>query len=120
MSALRTTRPDNRWPRGLCVRVAAALALPVGFLGCGTPPPPGEPPSPHDVGSYDPAWVTHRPELPAPETDRIGYDERTRTLTLYSLPGNGRWMVQMPGDLDGRIVSQQHHLPDGDTSVVLV
>jgi len=119
MNALRMTRPNARWAHGAWVTVATVL-LPVGFLGCGTATPPGAEPSPHAVGSNDPAWITNRPELPPPDADRINYDARTRTLTLYNLPGNDRWLVQLPGESVGRPVPPQHRLPDVDTAEVLV
>jgi hypothetical protein len=99
--------------------VAAAL-LPAGFAGCGTPTPPGPEPSPHAVGANDPAWITNRPELPPPDADRINYDARTRTLTLYDLPRNERWLVQLPGESTGRPVPPQHRLPDVDMAEVFV
>jgi hypothetical protein len=112
------TRPIVRGLRRWSL-AAAALAA-VGFAGCGTPTPPGPEPSPHAVGSNDPAWITSRPELPPPETDEINYDARTRTLTLYDLPRNGRWEVQLPGESAGRPVPPQHRLPDVDMSEVYV
>lgn len=122
MSVLRTTQ--GGWgSRGSCgqwVRMAAVGVLSVGLLGCGTPPPPGLEPPPHAVGLYDPAWMPHRPELPPPQLDRINFDERTRTLSLYALPGNGRWMVQMPGEREGRLVLPQHRVPEADLAEVLV
>jgi hypothetical protein len=102
------------------MRVAGGLLLSVGFCGCGTPTPPDAEPSPHAVGANDPAWITHRPELPAPDTDRINYDIRTRTLTLYELPTNDRWLVQLPGETEGRPVPPQHRLPDVDVSETYV
>jgi hypothetical protein len=117
MSTLRTTRPAVRGLRGWAL--AAAALMPVGFAGCGTPTPPGAEPSPHAVGSNDPAWMTNRPELPAPDPDRINYDARTRTLTLYDLPRNERWEVQLPGQ-GARPVPPQHRLPDVDMSEVYV
>ncbi|MDW8199495.1 MAG: hypothetical protein RMJ56_18030 [Gemmataceae bacterium] len=100
--------------------MAVASVLSVGLMGCGTPPPPGPEPSPHAVGLYDPAWMPHRHELPPPQLDRLNFDERTRTLSLYPLPGNGRWMVQMPGEREGRLVLPQHRLPEADPAEVLV
>jgi hypothetical protein len=90
----------------------AACALPVAVFGCGTATPPSADPPPHAaVGSSDPAWVTHRPNLPPPDTDRINYDIATRTLALYDLPGNDRWLVQLPGEGIGRPVSPVYRLP---------
>ncbi len=110
MTALRITRLRSplklRW-----VRLAVLCALPVGLFGCGTATPPDDSPPNAAVGSYDPPWVTHRPNLPPPDTDRINYDANTRTLTLYNLPGNDRWMVQMPGEGSGQPVAARHRLP---------
>jgi hypothetical protein len=98
------------------IPVAGAFLLSVGSAGCGTPTPPDAEPSSHAVGAYDPAWITHRPELPAPDTDRINYDVRTRTLTLYELSGNERWLLLLPGETDPRPVPPQLRLPDVDIS----
>jgi hypothetical protein len=62
----------------------------------------------------------NRPALPPPDTDRINYDERTRTLTLYDLHGNDRWEVRLPGETVGRLVPPQHRIPDVDLSEVMV
>jgi cholesterol transport system auxiliary component len=119
MTALRRTRPGDRLPFRTWVRVAA-LVLPVGLFGCGSATPPGPDPSPHAAGANDPAWIVNRPALPPPDTDRINYDERTRTLTLYDLPGNDRWVVRLPGEPAGRPVTAQHRIPDADPSEVMV
>lgn len=113
MTPLRITRP-RAWAR------AAALLVPLGLTGCGTATPPGSAPSPHAVGANDPAWIVSRPALPPPDTDRMNYDPRTRTLTLYGLPGNDRWLVQLPGESVGRPVPPQHRLPDVDPAEVMV
>lgn len=118
MNTLRMTRLGVR--QTVALALAAAALVPVGFAGCGTPTPPGPEPSPHAVGANDPAWMTNRPELPAPDADRINYDARTRTLTLYELPRNERWEVQLPGEGVGRPVPPQHRLPDVDMSEVYV
>ncbi len=118
MSALRTTWPTRCGLRA-CALVVAAL-MPLGVAGCGTPTPPGPEPSPHAVGSNDPAWIVSRFELPPPDIDKINYDSRTRTLTLYDLPRNGRWEVQLPGEDVGRPVPPQHRLPDVDMGEVYV
>lgn len=113
MNALRTTRPGARPPRrhwALC----AALALPLALVGCGTKEPPGPTASPHAVGANDPAWITGRASLPPPDLDRINYDERTRTITLYDLPGNDRWQIQMPGEGNGRPTAPRVRLTDAD------
>ena len=120
MNTLRRTQAANF--RRTRVRVAlSALALGAFVAsGCGTATPPGPPPSPHAVGANDPAWIVNRPCLPAPEVDRITYDPRTRTLTLYDLAGNDRWAVKLPGDTTGRPVPAQHRIPDVDPSDVVV
>jgi hypothetical protein len=112
MTELRIPRTAARALR------AGATALCVGLLGCGTPAPPG--PAPQTVGSADPAWITIRPALPTPNLDRLSYDTRTRTLTLYDLTGNDRWEVQLPGEQVGRPVAGQHRLPDVDPAQVYV
>jgi hypothetical protein len=61
-----------------------------------------------------------RYELPPPDAERINYDTRTRTLTLYDLPGNERWEMRLPGDAVGRPIPPQHRLPDVDVSEVYV
>jgi hypothetical protein len=99
--------------------VAPAAVL-LGLFGCGAATPPGPSASPHAVGSADPAWVVGRPNLPPPDTDRINYDARTRTLTFYDLPGNDRWVVQLPGEPVGRPVAPRHRLPDVDLEGVMV
>jgi cholesterol transport system auxiliary component len=119
MTALWRTRPGERSPRRTWAHLTALL-MPLGLFGCGSATPPGPDPSPHAVGANDPAWITHRPGLPAPDADRINYDERTRTLTLYDLPGNDRWVVRLPGDGTGRQIGSQHRLPDVDMAEVMV
>jgi hypothetical protein len=64
--------------------------------------------------------VVHRPNLPPPDTDRINYDARTRTLSFYELPGNDRWVVRLPGEPVGRQVVAQHRIPDVDLKEVMV
>lgn len=125
MLALWTTRPTGTACRGAWARrarLAALLAFPVALFGCGSATPPGAEPSPHAItGTNDPAWVTSRAQLPPPDADRINFDEHTRTLTLYDLPGNDRWMVQLPGETVGRPASAQHRVPrDTDLSEVMV
>lgn len=119
MIALRRTQPGDHLPFSR-MWAGVALLLPFGLLGCGSATPPGPEPSPHAVGTHDPAWMVNRPMLPAPDLDRINYDERTRTLTLYDLPGNDRWIVCLPGENTGRHVTSQHRIPDADPSEVLV
>lgn len=93
-------------------RLAALLALPLALTGCGAATTPTAGPAPSaGVGTDDPAWVTLRTKLPAPDADRITYDERSRTLTLYDLPGNDRWLIQMPGDEVPRPAALQQRIP---------
>ncbi len=120
MTAFRMTRPADRPPRRTWARAAALPLLSVGLFGCGTATPPGTPPSPHAVGANDPAWITGRTALPPPDTDRLNYDERTRTLTLYDLPGNDRWLVRLPGESVGRQVTPRHRIPDVNPADVMV
>ena len=104
----------TRW-----ARVAALATFPVALCGCGAAGPVGADATPN-AAPRDPAWVTHRTELPPPDADRLNYDDRTRTLALYELTGNDRWMVQMPGE-DGRPAVPQQRLPaDTDLSQVMV
>jgi hypothetical protein len=63
-------------------------------------------------GSNDPAWLTSREKLPPPDMDRLDYDARERSLTLYELPGRDSWMVQLPNE-QGRTVGSHYHLPEG-------
>lgn len=120
MSALWITRLRDRGPRNIW-RLFAVVLVPVGLCSCGTPtPPPGAEQSSHAVGANDPPWMVNRPVLPAPEADRINYDARTRTLTLYDLPENERWLVQLPGENAGRPVPPQHRLPDVNMAEVRV
>ena len=119
MTELRRTRPGERWPRRTWVPLVALL-IPVGLFGCGSVTPPGPDPSPHAVGSNDPAWIINRPALPPPDADRINYDERTRTLTLYELPGNDRWVVRLPGESAGHQIGSRHRIPNVDTAEVMV
>jgi len=88
------------------------------LLGCGAATPPGSPPSPHALGANDPAWIVSG-GLPPPDTDRINYDERTRTVTLYDLPGNDCWRIQLPGEAP-KLVAPQFRVPDADTAEVRV
>jgi hypothetical protein len=119
MIALPTIRPCELARRA---RAAALVLLPVSLLGCGSVEPPAAEQSPHATnGANDPAWVTGRAQLPPPDADRINYDERTRTLTLYDLPANDRWMVQMPGDDSPRPAAPQQRVPaDAELSEVKV
>ncbi len=81
--------------------------------------PGGADAAPH-AAPRDPAWVTHRAELPPPDADRINFDDHTRTLALYDLPGNDRWMVQLPGG-EARPAGPQQRVPiDADLAQVMV
>ncbi len=111
MTELRKTR--------LSTRVGLTAVL-VGLLGCGTPVPPGPPPSPHALGSNDPAWIAHRGALPTPKLDDLYYEKGTRTLRLYNLSGNDRWEVQLPGEKVGTPVAARHKIPDVDLAQVRV
>jgi len=119
MTALRTTRPGNRLPRRTRV-LCALLFVPLGLSGCGTATPPGPAPSPHAAGMNDPAWITGRAAMPSPDLDRINYDERTRTITLYDLPGNDRWQVRLPGEESGRPTGPRLRVPQADPAEVMV
>lgn len=125
MTALRTPQSvgparNRGWSQR--ARFAALLALPIALAGCGveTAPIGGAAPS-SGLGTDDPAWVTNRTMMPAPDLDRLNYDERTRTLTLYGLSGNDRWMVRMPGAEVGRPAVAQQRIPtDAELSRVVV
>ena len=126
MTALRTTEPTKVRPiravLGFCVGSLVAF----GLCGCGTATSPVNDPAPSAVttptpGANDPAWLTSREKLPPPDTDRIEYDAKKRTLTLYDLPTRDNWMVQLPEDSVGHLVGPQHQLPEGvDTNRTLV
>ncbi|MDY3559196.1 hypothetical protein R5W23_006414 [Gemmata sp. JC673] len=109
-----STLPPPRVVRTSPARFAAVLALPLALTGCGAPTVPtgGQPPS-SGVGTQDPPWVALRSQLPAPDADRITYDEQTGVLKLYDLPGNDRWMIQMPGEEAGRPSPAQQRIPAG-------
>lgn len=110
----------NRAAWGRRARIAMLATFPVALFGCGASVPPSGPSAPHAATPDDPAWVTHRPKLPPPDPDRINFDDRTRTLALYDLPGNDRWMVQLPGDAARPATSQQRIPVDADLARVLV
>ncbi len=125
MTTLRTTcslEPAPRAAWGRRARTAMLMVFPIALFGCGSVEPPGANPSPHSAtGANDPAWMTNRVQLPPPDADRITYNEHTRTLALYDLPGNDRWMVQLPGEAYGRPAAPQHRVPaDTDLSEVMV
>ena len=88
----------------------------LGLFGCGSPSPPSD--ALHSAatispGANDPLWLTSRGGLPAPDAERIEYDSHERLLTFHELPGGDRWMVQLPGEEDGRFVGPLHQLPEG-------
>ncbi|VTR91785.1 unnamed protein product [Gemmata massiliana] len=125
MTAFKSLSSSNTICRAAWGRRARAFVLvsfPFALFGCGSATPPGADAVPTSAsGPNDPAWVTNRPKLPPPDADRINYDEQTRTLTLYDLPGNDRWMVRMPGEMSGRAITPQHRLPaDTELSQVMV
>lgn len=102
-------------------RIAVLLPLVLVAAGCGRSAPAGADASPHALGASDPPWVPGRSALPPPDTDRMNYDERTRTLTLYDLPASERWLIRLPGEKAGRPVPSRHRLPNvTDPSQVLV
>ena len=90
MNPLRMTR--RTIPLGVCALLAAVT-------GCGSEP----------RSSYTPA----RAVLPAPDTERIVYDARDRSLVFYDLPNAARWVVQLPGRPTGSNVGPVHRLPEG-------
>ncbi|MBY0456322.1 MAG: hypothetical protein K2V38_03185 [Gemmataceae bacterium] len=104
------------------VRLLVLAAVPVALAGCGTVAPPDADSAPASaIGQNDPAFLANRPALPPPDTDRMGYDEKSRTLSLYDLPGNDRWMVRLAGEPTGRPVAATSRVPtDRDLSDVLV
>lgn len=119
MTVLRMTRPDaarqqsapvkGLWflsPQVLAVWIGVAL---VGVTGCGVErPDSGTSAAPtSEQTSYNPPLSS----LPPPATDRIVYKDRT--LTLYDLPGSGRWMIQRPDVRFPYPVGPEHTLPEG-------
>ncbi|WP_439626331.1 hypothetical protein [Gemmata sp.] len=125
MTALRTTGAE-RPTRAPALRAGVAGALVLGVFGCGTPSPPPAPHGPQPtaaapLGANDPAWLTSREKLPAPDLDRLDYDPEKRTLGLYDLPGRDQWMVQLPNEAAGHLIGPSHRLPEGiDTGRTLV
>ncbi|MBA4067475.1 MAG: hypothetical protein C0501_27955 [Isosphaera sp.] len=112
MTALRTTRPTI--PRSARVWAAGLCAL--GLFGCGTDAPPAAPAPPAAAGvpgTNDPAWLTSRSELPAPDLNLVDYDPSNRTLTFADPPGRDRWMVRLPDDRSARPAGPRHRLPEG-------
>lgn len=124
MTALRTTGAE-RPRRAPALRAGVTGALVLGVFGCGTPSPPppphGQQPAAATLGANDPAWLTSREKLPAPDLDRLDYDSEKRTLGLYDLPGRDQWMVQLPNETAGHLIGPSHRLPEGiDTGRTLV
>lgn len=118
MTALRTTKPTKVRPIRAVPRLWVGFLVVFGLYGCGSTTPPANDPAPIAVttpmpGTNDPAWLTSREKLPPPDTDRIEYDAKKRTLTLYDLPTRDNWMVQLPEESVGRLVGPQHQLPEG-------
>ena len=123
MTALRMTPSAILKTTRSFLWACASLAA-LGAFGCGSPSPSPDdsaPPATAAPGANDPAWLTSRGTLPAPDTDRIEYDPQKQTLILHPLPGNDYWMVQLPGEQCGRRVGPIHRLPEGvDTTSTLV
>jgi hypothetical protein len=123
MTPLRTTRRIvprlTRTALWMCLSVGA-----LGLVGCGSAAVPEDTsalPATVSPGANDPIWLSSRGSLPAPDTERIEYDAHKRLLTLHELPGNNRWMVQLPDEENGRFVGPMHVLPEGvDTARTLV
>lgn len=122
MNALRTTKTTAVHSSRTLVRVWVGIAVACCLYGCGTDSSPSNESSTGAVpstmpGANDPNWLTSREQLPPPDTDRIEYDADKRTLILYDLPNRDNWMVQLPDEATGRLVSSIHRLPEGvDTS----
>lgn len=115
MTALRMTRA-NFPPTPRHTKSVAVGALMLGLFGCGMPSPPANDPQTqpaNTVGANDPAWLTSREKLPAPDLDRLDYDPENGTLSLYDLPGRDRWMVQLPNEPHGHFIGSMHRLPEG-------
>jgi len=117
MTALRMTRPAAPRQSRASTRAWVVGVAALGVFGCGTAAPPANDQAPHQSssvpGTNDPAWLTTRDKLPAPDINLIEYDTYRRTLTFSDLPGHDRWMVQLPDELSGRPVGPQHRLPEG-------
>ena len=90
MNSLRMTR--RTIPLGVCALLAAVI-------GCGS----------ETRSSYAPAPTL----MPAPDTERIVYDARDRSLVFYDLPNSARWVVQLPGSPVASNVGPVHRLPEG-------
>jgi hypothetical protein len=114
MMTLRMTgpTPDERPPApAVGRRPAFAYLLPFGLslglaclTGC-TEHRAEDQPAPHAYRA------NMTPPLPPPATDRIDYDDQTRTLTFYDLQGPGRWMVHVGGAIYP--AGPDHRLPEG-------
>ncbi len=125
MTVLRTTQQIASRTNHSGFRGWRWAVLSLGLFGCGTPSlPPIDPatvPIATTPGVNDPAWLTSRERLPAPSLDRLDYDPPTRTLAFFNLPGRDVWMIQLPGEEQGRLAGPSYQLPAGvDTSRTLV
>ena len=115
MTALRTTRfnPDRWWPTG----AIAAWAVSFGVVLTGAADRDARPRASNEPETGPPALtaVRDRPgaALPAPDSDRIEYDARTRTLHLYDPPDSARWMVHLSNARHPAPVGPQLRLPEG-------
>jgi hypothetical protein len=118
MNALWTTKSIKKRPIRAISRMVLWGIVACGLYGCGTATPPENESAPTSSapsvpGSNDPSWLTSREKLPPPDTDRIEYDPKERTLILYDLPARDNWMVQLPDGQIGHQIGQQYQLPEG-------
>ena len=126
MTVLQTAKAITRMRSRFVLATGAGLIGLLGMFGCGTTPSPTDDMAPQTIttplpGSNDPSWLTSREKLPPPDTDRMDYDAKDRTLNLYDLPNRDTWMVQLPNESVGHLVGPQHRLPEGvDTTHTLV
>jgi len=51
-------------------------------------------------------------KVPKPDPALMGYDPDTRTLVLYHLPDEGRWMLHLPDQPKGVPVNDVHRFMD--------
>jgi hypothetical protein len=118
MKKARSTEQLSNCADRRMVFLSTCLAFALGFCGCSrSPTPPVESASTQVAapihGANDPSWLTSREKLPPPEAERIEYDSKKRTLTLYDLPIPDSWMVQLPEETSGRLVAGRFQLPEG-------